>query len=75
MATEFLQNGLISVKNRAVYFENGTPVDPEKWEVFKRIHEEALIRVAGVEINRNLINECFSRVIDVYTGFVLRSSM
>lgn len=73
MALEYLDNGLISLENRDAYFENGIPINPEKWEIFKHLPEKA--KREDIEVTIDSINECFSRVKDRWSGMTLRSSM
>ena len=73
MAIEYFENENTYIGNRDVYFEKGNPVDPDKWEMFKRIPEEASF--GDVEVTIDSINECFSRVKDSWTGITLKTSM
>jgi hypothetical protein len=73
MALEFLENGSISVENRAAIFAENRPVDPERWEAFKSMTERAKTRDIVVSID--FINETFSRVIDPISCITLRSSI
>ena len=74
MASEF-QDGIPPIKGRenTVYFENGSPVNPDGWDVMKSVPEKVQ-RYGEVAISFTLVNATFNRLMD-FPGVEIHSKI